>query len=63
METFKKKQKSGTLGENKWFNELQRFTSDSEWKRVVQGVTAIGTTSGKTNDNEWKRVKTNDNEC
>ena len=52
-----------TMTDNKWYNEWQQMaTSDNEWQRVVQRVTASNTTSG----NEWQQVTTssttNDNE-
>ena len=31
-------------------------TSDNEWHRVVQRMTASDTTSDTTSDNEWQRM-------
>ena len=45
---------------DKWYIEWQRVvrvsTNDNEWQ------TTSGTTSGKTRDNEWQEMTTNDNE-
>ena len=54
--SFIKRQTSDTLSDNEWY-ECQRMTT-SDKQQVVRRVT----TSGKTRDNEWQEMTTNDNE-
>ena len=44
---------SGTTNDKEWY---------SKWYRVVQQMTTNDTASGIASDNEWQRVRKNDNE-